>query len=200
LERLLMLRLVDLLFDPDPETLLLRDFEPLLLTLLESLEDPLLETLLLLLFEPLEDPLFEILREPEVDPLKDLLFWVLRLKEPEAFLVLLLDPLWDWFVDSVDVSLLLDMSVLLSLLVVVPESVSELSLDKAWWPVITCISKSTYSGRSAISPAVGLAWFALRAVAIPLRISRKVSLITKSRSATGAIIMDPPGTAPRLEL
>lgn len=88
-----MLRLVDLLFDPDPETLLLRDFEPLLLTLLESLEDPLLETLLLLLFEPLEDPLFEILREPEVDPLKDLLFWVLRLKEPEAFLVLLLDPL-----------------------------------------------------------------------------------------------------------
>ena len=33
--------------------------------------------------------------------------------------------------DSVDVSLLLDLSVLLSLLVVVPESVSELSLDKA---------------------------------------------------------------------
>ena len=84
---------MDLLFDPDPETLLLRDFDPLLLVLLESLEDPLLETLRLLRFDPLEDPLFEMLRELKLVPVKDLLFRVFRLNEPEAFLVLLFDPL-----------------------------------------------------------------------------------------------------------
>jgi len=69
-----MLRLVDLLFDPDPETLLLRDFDPLLLMLLESLEDPLFETLRLLLFDPLEDPLFLVLLELALVPVRDLLF------------------------------------------------------------------------------------------------------------------------------
>jgi hypothetical protein len=88
-----MLRLVDLLFDPDPETLLLRDFDPLLLMLLESLEDPLLETLRLLLFDPLEDPLFLVLLELELVPVRDLLFCEVRLNEPDTFLVLLFDPL-----------------------------------------------------------------------------------------------------------
>jgi hypothetical protein len=117
LERLLMLRLVDLLFDPDPETLLLRDFDPLLLVLLESLEDPLLDTLLLrdfdplllmllesledplletlrlFFFDPLEEPLFPILLELEFASDRDLLFEEFRLREPEALLVLLFDPL-----------------------------------------------------------------------------------------------------------
>lgn len=86
---------MDLLFDPDPETLLLRDFDPLLLVLLESLEDPLLETLLLLLFDPLEDPLFEIVRLLELVPVVDLLLCDPRLDDPDAVLVLLFDPLRD---------------------------------------------------------------------------------------------------------
>ena len=92
LERLLMLRLVDLLFDPDPETLLRRDFDPLLRMLLESLEDPLFETLRLLLFDPLEDPLLLVLLELEFASDRDLLFEALRLREPEELLVLLFDP------------------------------------------------------------------------------------------------------------
>jgi hypothetical protein len=88
-----MLRLVDFLFDPDPETLLLRDFDPLLLVLLESLEDPLLDTLRLFFFDPLEEPLFEVLLELEFVPIRNLLFSEFRLNEPDTFLVLLFDPL-----------------------------------------------------------------------------------------------------------
>jgi len=95
LERLLILRLVDLLFDPDPETLLLRDFDPLLLMLLESLEDPLLDTLRLFFFDPLEEPPFEVLRELELVPVRDLLFCAVRLNRPDTFLVLSFDPLCD---------------------------------------------------------------------------------------------------------
>jgi hypothetical protein len=88
-----MLRLVDLLFRPDPETLLLRDFDPLLLVLLESLEDPLLETLRLLLFDPLEDPFFPMFLQTVLVPVRSLLFCAVLFNEPDTLLVLLFDPL-----------------------------------------------------------------------------------------------------------
>lgn len=64
---------------------------------------------------------------------------------------------------------------------------------------MTWISNSTNSGKSAISPVLGFAWFAALAVAIPRLTSRNVSRITTSKSAIGAIIMGRPEIAQQQE-
>lgn len=90
---------------------------------------------MLLLLDPDSDwlPLPDLLWLLDPDPLAD--------SDSEAFTVIVVasDPA----------------SVFVSESVVVPESESELSLESIWWPVITCISNSTNSGKSAIRPVAG---------------------------------------------